>query len=622
MPTEALSPIGTEGGDPHDRARLLRRAWEEFFVSGTVLPVVRPPIASSWRRSRYMGVLPSHSTRPVERGFGRLLNTELRQLVLRSGERVIGRLVEQCDGSALNFTLADADGMILLQRGDARQLAGGERLGIVPGTRWAEMDVGTNGLGTALASRQTMQVFAAEHYCESFHALTCTASVLRHPLTHQPLGVFDVTTKFTESSRNLWAITSQSASLIELEMRDVLLSEGQVLLAALATAREGLAAYATDLHGRRTIGNRGATALIAPADHAALWGDIQRVLAKPNQEVITHTLTDGRVVQVSIQPVMLGDEPVGALVVLNDDRRLRSGRPTTGGTPPTTTWAPFRASANWLGPARAAMGSREPVLIIGEYGSGKSALAAVFQRAGEGPTRVIDCAGLNANTWQAVWRKALGQGQAGSVLLERLPDLTPRLQTRLVAFLDAELAAGQPRILATASAGSEQQLRASGLRHDLLDRLAVNLIRVPPLRERTDEMPTIVLDVLSELNRDPLHIRQPVSEEVLAVLGSYHWPGNVRQLQNVLRRAAQALPRAPLSVRALPADIVAAATPRQGRIEKLEVETILTTLETTGGNVSRAAELMGLSRATVYRRLHVFRARGLMLGQRRAAEDA
>jgi DNA-binding NtrC family response regulator len=260
------------------------------------------------------------------------------------------------------------------------------------------------------------------------------------------------------------------------------------------------------------------------------------------------------------------------------------------------------------------MHASEPVLILGESGSGKSALAAALHRARGGPLRVIDCAGLKASGWDASWRQAVAQGVAGTILLERLVDLPPRLQPRLVAALDALASDGGPRIVATANADSEPELRSRGLRPDLLDRLAVNLLRVPPLRERADEIPNISLELLNAFRVGEAH---PISEEALSVLKAYAWPGNVRQLHNVIRRAALARPRGQLDVRALPPEIVvAAATPRLGRIDQLEVEAILSTLQTTGGNVSRAAELMGLSRATVYRRLHVYHAR-----QARGASD-
>jgi sigma-54 dependent transcriptional regulator, acetoin dehydrogenase operon transcriptional activator AcoR len=595
--------------DPQARARALRQAWEEFFVSGAVLPFVRPTIAQSWMRSRQLGIQPTLQPHPIERGLERLMNSELRQLLVRASEHVIDRLVELTEGSALSFTLTDADGLILVQRGNVRLLAQSEQIGVVPGTRWAELDVGTNGIGTALANRQTMQVFAAEHYCETFHNTTCTAALVRHPITRQALGVFDITSGYAEPATNVWALATQAATLVEREIQRLLVASDERLLLALAAGRNDLAAYAIDLDGRHTIANRGATAILAPEDYAALWNDVRRSVQEPNERVFPHVLKSGRAVLVRVNTVMVGEEPVGALVVLRENRRRRAAVADPSRTSEAEEWAPFKASARWLAPARASLRSSEPVLIIGESGSGKSAVAAALHRNMRGaPLQVVDCAALD--DWTDC-RRVLAPGGEGAVLLERLLDLQPSLQARLVGLLDADGPLHRPRILATASVGTEAELRSRTLRQDLLDRLAVQVVRVPPLRERADEIQDIALELVRELSGDAVYLTQPISKEALVVLQTYQWPGNVRQLQNVLRRALLLRPRGQIDIESLPPELVlAAAEPRFGLIEQIEGEAILRTLQSTGGNVSKAAQVMGLSRATVYRRLHAYRAQG------------
>jgi DNA-binding NtrC family response regulator len=307
---------------------------------------------------------------------------------------------------------------------------------------------------------------------------------------------------------------------------------------------------------------------------------------------------------------MAGEEPVGALVVLRENRRWRSAVPSLSQRADVAEdWTPFEASARWLAPARASLRSTEPILIIGESGSGKSAVAAALHRNMSGAElRVIDCASLDE--WTDCER-VLTPGRDGIVLLDRLLDLQPSLQARLVGLLDSDAPRPWPRIVATASVGTEAKLRSCALRQDLLDRLAVHVIRVPPLRERGDEILDLALEITRDLTRDAGYPTQPISREALTVLQTYQWPGNVRQLQNVLRRALLLRPRGQIDIEALPPELVlGAAEPRFGLIEQLEGEAILRTLQATGGNVSKAALVMGLSRATVYRRLHTYRAQG------------
>jgi len=586
----------------------LRQAWEEFFLSGAVAPVVRPTIARSWLRSRQLGIQPRLQAHPIERGLERLLGSELRQLLVRASQHVIDRLVELSDGSSLSFTLTDADGLILAQRGDIRVQVQNERVGVTLGTRWAELDVGTNGIGTALANRQTMQVFAAEHYCEAFHNTTCTAAPIRHPITRQAIGVFDITSGYAESAANAWALATQGGAMIENKIQRLLTASDESLLMALGAARDELASYAIDLDGRHTIANRSATRTLAPEDYAALSDHIRRSVQEPLERVFPHVLHDGQAVLVRVSPVLVGDERVGALIVLRKDRRRPSTQSGMIRTAVAENWSPFKATAAWLAPARACLASSEPVVIIGGPGSGKSAVAAAVHRSsGASSLRVIDCASLD--DW-ATCRRLLSPGAEGIVLLKRLLDLSPSLQARLVGVLDSDNPPFRPRILATACVDSEAELRARPLRQDLLDRLAVHVIRVPPLRERTDEIGAIALEIASEL-RGRGYLAQPISNEAHAALRAYQWPGNVRQLRNVLRRAISLRPHGQIDLESLPPNLaLAAAEPRFGLIEQLEGEAILRTLQSTGGNVSKAAHVMGLSRATVYRRLHAYRAQG------------
>jgi transcriptional regulator of acetoin/glycerol metabolism len=585
----------------------MRRAWEEFFSAGRVLPFVRPAIAESWLRSGELGIPPGLRTRPLdERGIDRLLQSDLRRLLIRASTQVLDRMVDITDGSSLTFTLTDADGLILTQRGAPALLAQNDRLGVQRGTRWAELDVGTNGIGTALTRRQTMRVFAAEHYCEAFHETMCTAALVRDPLTRQPIGVFDITSTYTEPASNVWALAMQAASLIESEIQQLLLSSGERLLQTLAVQQHDQAAYVIDLECKNTIANQAATALLAPEDYASLSTHVLRSVQHRDERVVPHVLKSGRSVLVEVTVVQLREQPVGALVVVRDNRRQRTVANGATAASRIEDWRPFNPTATWLIPARASLHSREPVLVIGEAGSGKSALvSALWRNAGGGALRVIDCVSLDS--W-ADCAHLLEEAGDEAVLLERLLDIEPALQARLVGWLDACNQTARPRVFATACVADELALHSSALRRDLVDRLAVNVLRVPPLRERGDEIEEIALEVIQDITHGRGYVNQPVSTEVLRILRGYPWPGNVRELQNVLRRVLLIHSHGEIGVADLPPDIVLGASePRRGLIEQLEGEAILRTLQSTGGNVSKAAQVMGLSRATVYRRLHAFR---------------
>jgi len=272
--------------------------------------------------------------------------------------------------------------------------------------------------------------------------------------------------------------------------------------------------------------------------------------------------------------------------------------------------SPFAMAAEWVALALSAAQSRDPVLISGEPGSGKSALASViFRNSGlPGPMAVFDCAASQPGEWEATWRQCLSQGFASTVLLERVNDAQPLLQAYLLRTLDAPKSPVRPRILATATSNRAVSREMLEVRRDLLDRIAMRVIHVPPLRERRRDFDPIVHDLLNEVGS--LHGvggKLKVSDQAMAALRAYNWPGNVRELRNVLARAVAATRGHELGIKALPAEIVAGTISKPLHLlERLETDAILGALTLTGGNVSSAAQHLGLSRATLYRRLHAY----------------
>lgn len=605
MGSSSARPVSIRPSQAHRLARDLSAAWEEFHSRGTLLPVVRPLIASSWRRAQELGVSPRLQTSVVDSGFKQLLESQTRQLLVRAAARTVDRLEELTEGTPLTLTLADGDGVILLQRGDRAMRRRGESLGMVPGSRWSEADAGTNGMGTALFVRQTTQVFAAEHYCEGFHSVMCTASPVRHPLTRQVLGVFDITTGFRDGSGAMWALVTQIVGSVEREMRNELTASDQMLLEALTRSGESIA-YAVDLEGRHTISNRNATSSLGPTDYAVLGGIVERVLTSGDRDPVVQELQGGRRVVVDVSPVLVGDEPLGAVVALRDEpRRAALRRPLDSDA--ASEWAPFMAAAEWLGAAEVASRSADPVLVVGEAGAGKSTMAATLHRRRGRTGRLvqIDCPSVDAVAWEMVWESCAG-GSGDTILLRHVDELDPQLQRRLIDRLD-QSGLLDPAVVATASVPSEEALRMDGgIRRDLIDRIAVRLIRVPPLRERAPEFQFIVQQLLLDIGMT----RRSLAPEAQAILQAYDWPGNVRQLRNVLRRAADHVPNGRIDVRSLPPELVAqTAGSHLTRIEQVQFAAILDALQMTSGNVSRAAEHLGLSRATVYRWLHVYEMR-------------
>ncbi|GHE35676.1 transcriptional regulator [Streptomyces vinaceus] len=180
------------GADPAERSRLLRRAHTAFAQDGRVEDPVRAVIAKSWRRCDRAGVSPE-SAPAVD-----LAEAELRSYraqhplarVMPVFRDLVGAFAAH--GAHL-LAVCDARGSLLWVEGEAATLRRAERLGFVPGARWAETAMGTNAPGTAVALGEPVQVFGAEHFSRRVHPWTCAAAPVRDPRTGRLLGAVDIT---------------------------------------------------------------------------------------------------------------------------------------------------------------------------------------------------------------------------------------------------------------------------------------------------------------------------------------------------------------------------------------------------------------------------------------------
>ncbi len=279
--------------------------------------------------------------------------------------------------------------------------------------------------------------------------------------------------------------------------------------------------------------------------------------------------------------------------------------------------------------------TRDPVLILGESGTGKELVARAIHVQGPRPERPfvpIDCGALTptliesemfghvrgAFTGATQGRQGLlAAAGDGTVFLDEIVELPVELQPKLLRVLQEHeikpLGSNQripvkARIIAATNQDLAAAIKSGTFRKELYFRLNVVPIRLPPLRERPEDIPGLVRFFLAKHRASEVGITD-VSEEVMARLVNYDWPGNVRELENCIQRAL-ALGSAPqIRVVDLPSsllyfvgqqarDPVAVATLRE-----LEQRHILQALEATKGDRQRAAKLLGIGKTTIYRKI-------------------
>ncbi len=299
-----------------------------------------------------------------------------------------------------------------------------------------------------------------------------------------------------------------------------------------------------------------------------------------------------------------------------------------------------RAMQDLFGMIRRTGPSQKSILITGESGSGKELVArALHAASGRGPFVAVNCSAFPENLLESelfghekgAFTGALRDkpglfemADHGTLFLDEITELPAVLQPKLLRALESgeirrvgatSTRTVDARVIAASNRNIEEEVAAGRFREDLFWRLKVIPIRVPALRERVADIPLLAEHFLDG---------RPITPEAHAVLAAYPWPGNVRELRNAIERAVTLATAQAIGLDDLPerirdagatAAIVADAARRQVSLRDLEREYILQTLRQAGGNKSRAAEILGLDRKTLYRKLEEFKAEdpGLVL---------
>jgi transcriptional regulator of acetoin/glycerol metabolism len=633
--------------------------------------------------------------------------------VRRLAQAELETLAPQIAGSNFLLAFADHEGVILDLYADNRFVMSGSGAGIVAGSRWDESLAGTNGLGTALAAGRSVAVTGLEHYFLSLGDISCTATPVRDA-AGDLVGVLDASSYFESRQRHTQALVQMAATHIENGLL-LHQTAGQTVLAVhpraefLGTLSAGLLAFAED--GRLRALNARAAGLLSglAATRGTAYEDLfgepfDQLLARLHvgHEVrLRDVLGSSLVASVVRQPVSRPLAPgfVRAAEPWPERRRASATAPAAVradavpalrrapsaglALPASRAMAPDivvtdRVVAEAYGLVQAAVRLNVPILIEGETGSGKELLArhahGCSGRTGE--FVAVNCAALPAELFEAelfgyaggAYTGARREGSigliasadGGTLLLDEVRDLPLPLQAALLRFLDDRLVrpvgGTQTRrvdvqLLAATNVALEDEVAARRFREDLMYRLNVVKVVLPPLRCRSD-FAEAVHSLLASI--DP---RASFEAGAVERLARHGWPGNFRELRAVLTRAvlsrrmhggttvigagdldtlllaggAASVARRDGTVSMLREGSVSAPgedpvlAPREGPVSALRegpvsalragaTERVCREFERCGRSVSRTSRSLGISRTTVYRHL---REAGILEGRLR-----
>jgi sigma-54 dependent transcriptional regulator, acetoin dehydrogenase operon transcriptional activator AcoR len=584
---------------------------------------------------------------------------------------VMETLYEQIINTHNMVILTDANGLIVHSLGDDDFLEKADRVALKPGVAWSEASKGTNAIGTALFDQMPVQVHADEHYLRANHFLTCSAAPI-FDYQGNVIGVLDVSGDQRSFHKHTMALVRMSAQMIENQLfsaafQDAITLHFNTRPEFIGTLMEGIASFTPG--GRFLSANRiGLFQLGLPL--AALQSHtFSSLFGLPVSALFDHYRTaapgllnlclpsgvrvygraqlrlasGGVFQQMSIVPEGQDGAARGAVVPSTAESRTQAAQAARrlSGLRYLNTGDPQIATV--IDKVNKVLGRDIPILVMGETGTGKELLAQAIHNDSPraiGPFVAVNCASIPETLIESELfgyedgaftgaRKKGGigkilQANGGTLFLDEIGDMPLSLQARLLRVLQERMVTplGSTKsipvnveLICATNRNLRELIAKGGFREDLYYRLNGLVVKLPPLRERTD-LETVVNKILGA---ESLDIRYTVSPEIMKLFKLHNWPGNFRQLTNLLRTAiVMADTDHEIGIQHMPDDFLEDIEMSQAResintterlistganLEEVEMSVILKSLEAHGGNVSATARALGVSRNTIYRKI-------------------
>ncbi|MEV5598658.1 helix-turn-helix domain-containing protein [Streptomyces sp. NPDC052496] len=605
------------------RERMLNGAQETAAPAAAAYPRARDAVLSSWRRCRLHAVDADRLHVPH---VGQHIDWDSR--LLSAAAPVLDRVEQLLADCTAGVVLADAAARVLTRRGgDPAVVRLMDRVHLAPGFSYAEEAVGTNGIGTALAERRLSTVFGAEHFAEPLQRAACAGIPVRNPLTGRQEGVVNLTCLRQDASPLMAAVVRQAAADIEERLLDRYSGNERAALDAFLAA------------GRRTSGpvllvtptlrtaNTEAVRLLEPQDLRQVGALAADLLAAPagsrRQRVdVSLRLASGADVRARCTLVGPPGRPAGCVVGMTVPEirgsaaaEVRRPGARTGPQPspaPLPVLLPGLAGSSppWRAASRdvvAACRQRLPVRVVGEAGVGKLALvrAAHHWVRPRNRLHVVDLTADRRTPDVLTRTEEALRDEDGTVVLQHLEvagrELMYRLET-LLAGARRNRGAG-PWVAGLYTVPGQGPVPADAVPPALDSAVFPCTVAVAPLRYRPEDIRDLVPALLARHGHGTAVACTPAAMQVLT---RFDWPGNVRHLSRVLQQAARGRRQADLRPHDLAPECHSSCRRTLTPWETAERDAIVRALHDAAGNRDAAARQLGISRATIYRKIRLY----------------
>ena len=562
-----------------------------FLTDANGTDGVRESISNSWRRSMAMDI----SADPTDLQFVR--EPELDSPLVEAARPIMQRLADGLESEPVSAILTSDDGVVLSRAGAIGRLGRDlDTVRLAPGFSYAESSVGTNGIGTTLETRKPTLVVGAEHYRESLVGLACAGVPVVDPMSGRMLGVIDLTGRIEHGGALMMTLALSAAKQIEDRLLEMSGSIASSLLNAynIACRRHAgtmVLAVSDDLvlmnqRLRRTVESSDQAAMLEHAADCATTG--KRSAAEELPSGLTVRITRVDTVESLASAALFTVHIVDSTAVSTGaSRRTPASLPGLVGH--SSVWR--QACIDLL----RALETSQWAVASGEKGTGRcSALKAAAEAHRPGHVRVF---GPESLTEAGIAELADELDHDGfNIILRDIDTLDSAIVEQIADLVSGCVDDGWLGMTADLGDGDTTL-------DTVLLPIFVRTVTIPALRYRIEDLQDLVPLLLRRITRgDELRL----SPAAMRQLAKYGWPGNVAELRNTLLTVVRKQRTGVVDVDQLPPVCRTFGRHTLSQIEALERDAIVRALTENDYNKRAAAESLGLSRATIYRKIKQF----------------
>ncbi len=651
----------------------VKQVWKDLHANPELRRKLRPEINDSWERSYLYNV--QHDMREITHHFCSKNEfktaRENSKYLMETAIPVMERLLEFVKGTGFVVALSDVNCVSLKIIGDKESLDWSKRANLVEGAIWTEEKVGTNGLPLCISLVKPISVYAYEH----FGLVSIMAASSFAPIVYngRVIGSIGMVAPYERVSHHTLGMSVAAADHIQSTM--VLNRVSKYHQVITDSMSDGV--MVADINGTITYLNDKCAMILGLGSNNVIGSTIHNIFGKnPKNQFFINIVTQGQTVTDDFIVLYHGKNQVrchitctplhtsnptdmGSVIIFRESDRINTIVGKWIGRSTKMTFADIIGKNSKLQEtiniAKTTSQSDSNVLLLGESGTGKDIIAQAMHNESprkNNPFLAINCAALPRELIaselfgyeEGAFTGAKKGGNVGkfelanqgTLFLDEIGDVPLDLQVSLLRVLEeksvmrlggSNLIPVNVRIIAATNKNLEEEIARNRFRSDLYYRLGVIRLTIPPLRNRRDDIPLLAehfLKLICKRFGQPLKKMTP---QAIQALLNYQWPGNIRELQNVLEGAVQLSPGEEIdngfianylglegsvlpSVKAVqeeqaePAALNEEHKPEQTCEDELFM--IEKLLKKNKYNKSKTAEDLGISRQCLYRRLHKY----------------